>query len=70
MLANKPRVLLLDEPTANLDAQNTHKVEALIAHYLRANNAAAIWVTHNHEQLARVVSNRYFDFSEAAMVAI
>ena len=31
LLANKPRVLLLDEPTANLDADNTKKVEMLIA---------------------------------------
>ena len=70
MLANKPRVLLLDEPTANLDAQNTRKVEALTAEYLRANNAVAIWVTHNHEQLARVFSTLYFDFSEGMMVMI
>ncbi|MDH3342994.1 MAG: ATP-binding cassette domain-containing protein [Gammaproteobacteria bacterium] len=70
MLANKPRVLLLDEPTANLDAENTRKVEVLIANYLRDHNAAAVWVTHNQDQLKRVASNRYFDFSESAMVAI
>lgn len=70
MLANKPRVLLLDEPTANLDVENTRKVEALIAAYLEQNNAVAIWVSHNHEQIERVASKRYFDFSENAMVLL
>ena len=70
MLANKPRVLLLDEPTANLDAENSRKVEALIAAYLEQNNAVAIWVSHNHEQLERVASKRYFSFSKNAMVSL
>ncbi|MCK5001434.1 MAG: ATP-binding cassette domain-containing protein [Gammaproteobacteria bacterium] len=70
LLANRPKVLLLDEPTANLDAENSRKVEALITEYLVNNNASAIWVSHNHDQLQRVVSERYFDFSRAAMVSI
>ena len=70
MLANRPRVLLLDEPTANLDAENTRKVEALIADYLLQNNAVAIWVTHNHAQLKRVATQRYFDFTQSAMVSL
>ena len=69
MLANKPRVLLLDEPTANLDAENARKVEALVAAYLEENNAVAIWVSHNQSQLERVASKRYFDFSGNAMVS-
>ena len=70
MLANKPRVLLLDEPTANLDAENANKVERLIANYLEENDATAIWVSHNKAQLERVASMRYFDFSQAGMVKI
>ena len=70
MLANRPRVLLLDEPTANLDAENTQRVETLIADYLKENNAVAIWVSHDHAQLKRVASQRYFDFTQSAMVAI
>jgi ABC-type iron transport system FetAB ATPase subunit len=54
LLANRPRVLLLDEPTANLDADNTHRVEAVIADYLKAQDAAAIWVSHDLAQVARV----------------
>lgn len=54
LLANRPRVLLLDEPTANLDAENTRKVEAMVTAYLKNNNAMALWVSHNQAQLARV----------------
>ena len=70
LLANKPRVLLLDEPTANLDAENARKVEALITDYLKAHKAVAIWVSHNHAQLERVATSRYFDFSKNSMVLI
>ena len=70
LLANQPKVLLLDEPTANLDAENTHKVEALIADYLAEHKAAAIWVSHNPEQLKRVATSRYFDFTKAGRVSI
>ncbi len=56
-LANQPRVVLLDEPTANLDADNTARVEALIQDYLDSTQACCIWVSHNHEQLQRM-SNR------------
>lgn len=67
MLANKPRVILLDEPTANLDAENTAKVEKLIADYLADNNAMAIWVSHNHAQLRRVSTDKYFDLSDGRL---
>ena len=70
LLENRPRVLLLDEPTANLDAENAQKVEELVATYLVENEAVAIWVSHNRAQLKRVVSERYFDFSEFGMVQV
>ena len=70
LLANKPKVLLLDEPTANLDAENTRKIEVMVAEYLAENKAVAIWVSHNRSQLERVVSERYFDFSKATMVEV
>ena len=54
LLANRPRVLLLDEPTANLDPENTRRVEAAIGAYIHDNNAAAVWVSHDRQQVARV----------------
>ncbi|HDK38151.1 MAG TPA: ATP-binding cassette domain-containing protein, partial [Thiolapillus brandeum] len=58
MLANQPRVLLLDEPTANLDMRNTEIVEQIIQDYLQQYQAAVIWVSHDPEQLSRVAASR------------
>jgi len=54
LLSNQPAVLLLDEPTANLDLENTKKVEHIILSYLRAQAAACLWVTHNSDQMERI----------------
>jgi phosphate transport system ATP-binding protein len=51
-LANEPKVLLLDEPTASLDPLSTQSVEELVWE-LRADIAVVI-VTHNLQQAARV----------------
>lgn len=59
MLAMAPRVLLLDEPTANLDEDNIGRLEILIRDYLRAGNAASIWVSHDRRQLQRVAGRCY-----------
>jgi len=56
LLANRPRVLLLDEPTANLDPENAQRVEELIDEYRRNRPAAVIWVSHDREQVARVAT--------------
>ena len=60
LLSNQPRVLLLDEPTANLDPENTRRVEAVIREYQRSHNAAIVWVSHDAEQVRRV-ANRYYE---------
>lgn len=54
LLANRPRVLLLDEPTANLDPDNVTRVERLVADYMAREGAAALWVSHDPRQRARV----------------
>lgn len=58
-LAHTPDVLLLDEPTANLDDRNIERVERLIADYLSARHACCIWVSHDQTQLARIASSHY-----------
>jgi phosphate transport system ATP-binding protein len=57
-LATKPRVLLLDEPTASLDPLSTQKVEELVYH-LRETVTVVI-VTHNMQQAARVSDRTAF----------
>jgi phosphate-transporting ATPase len=52
-LVNRPRVLLLDEPTAALDDDSRLAVEALLAER-RAEGAALLWVTHDMAQAARL----------------
>jgi ABC-type iron transport system FetAB ATPase subunit len=58
LLGNRPKVLLLDEPTANLDPENTRRVEALIEDYRQSRPAAVIWVSHDPAQVARVATRR------------
>lgn len=53
LLAMQPRVLLLDEPTANLDRMNTQRVESLLKRYRRSHSVMVIWVSHDQEQLQR-----------------
>lgn len=54
VLVNLPRVLLLDEPTANLDADNIVKMESLLQDYVKQQDAACLWVTHAPDQIRRL----------------
>lgn len=54
LLANRPQVLLLDEPTANLDLENSRRVEQLIQTWRSEHGCAVIWVSHDREQQTRV----------------
>lgn len=59
LLEGAPRALLLDEPTANLDAENTARVESLVAAYRRDHDAPVVWIGHEREQIRRVADRRY-----------
>jgi len=54
MLQQQPRALLLDEPTANVDAGNTQQMEAIIRHYQQQQQIPVLWVSHQHEQIRRI----------------
>jgi ABC-type iron transport system FetAB ATPase subunit len=58
LLQNEPRVLLLDEPTASLDAENVARVEALIARLREQWKLAVLWISHDAAQAARIATRR------------
>lgn len=58
-LINAPSLLLADEPTGNLDAQNAQSIFELLKDLQKNNNQTIILVTHNDEiaqQCDRVIS--------------
>jgi lipoprotein-releasing system ATP-binding protein len=48
-LANRPRVVLADEPTGNLDPATSHRVFEMLQSLARRENVAVLAATHNLE---------------------
>ncbi len=44
----KPELILADEPTGNLDSENTENISSLLFNYIRDENASLIMVTHDN----------------------
>lgn len=57
-LVNKPRLVLMDEPTGNLDQQTAQQVENAMLELANASDTAFVMVTHDVE-LARRMKRRY-----------
>ena len=51
-LANRPKLVLADEPTGNLDSMNAREALRLIREACRENGAALLLVSHDREVLA------------------
>jgi ABC-type iron transport system FetAB ATPase subunit len=58
-LSKQPEVLLLDEPTANLDRHNIERVEILIESWRNTHHAAVLWVSHDPEQRRRIAKHAW-----------
>jgi putative ABC transport system ATP-binding protein len=56
-LANRPRVLLADEPTGNLDSTRARELLALLHEMVEREGLTVLLVTHDHE-LASSFANR------------
>jgi ABC-type iron transport system FetAB ATPase subunit len=54
LLENRPKILLLDEPSANLDEDNKKTMENIILKYIEKEKAGIVWVGHDIKQLERV----------------
>jgi len=68
-LLNGPRVLLLDEPTANLDLENTRRIERAVRRYLAEEEAGALWVSHDTLQRQRL-GGRLLSLREGRMESV
>ena len=53
VIAMRPEVLILDEPTAGLDPAGRDEIITNIMSYKRAHNATIIMVTHSMEEIAK-----------------
>lgn len=56
VIAMRPQVLILDEPTAGLDPRGQESILENISSYHRKMGATVIMVTHSMEDIARLVS--------------
>lgn len=56
-LAQRPRVMLLDEPTASLDIPSQHEIFGLLRDFSREEGVAVVAVTHDVNLAARFCSH-------------
>ncbi len=66
-LSNDPKLLLADEPTGNLDTQNTRKVLDLLRGLAREREMAVLLVTHDPE--ARAYADRVHELRDGRLQA-
>ncbi len=57
-LACDPEVLLLDEPTANVDIENRLAIEDIITNLRDTHGLSVVFCTHDHLQAARLAQTR------------
>ena len=68
-IITQPEVVLLDEPTASLDADAEARVETLLTDLITESDLTCVLVTHDREQ-ARRLADRVAVFEDGRMVTI
>ncbi len=66
-LLYKPSLLLADEPTGNLDSQNSEEIMELMESFNRELSQTILFVTHSHALLER--ANRVIGLSDGRIVS-
>jgi putative ABC transport system ATP-binding protein len=67
-LANRPRILLADEPTGNLDSTRAHELLALLREMVGQDALTILMVTHDHE-LANSFADRIIQMKDGKVVS-
>ena len=55
-LINKPKLLLLDEPTASLDPETSIFIREFLLNYQKKNSSSILITSHNLEEIQRICS--------------
>jgi ABC-type iron transport system FetAB ATPase subunit len=58
LLGHRPEALLLDEPSANLDHDNTLRLEAVILDFRQRRRTPTLWVSHDPSQRDRIADRQ------------
>ncbi len=59
-LLNRPRLLLLDEPTASLDPATAREIRSRIRRFASDNEVAVLWTSHNMVEVSEVCDRVLF----------
>lgn len=59
-LAMKPKALLLDEPTANLDGESRHATENWLHERITQDRLPVLWVAHDEDQITRMADRQMY----------